>query len=205
MLVALVAAILGAATGWVSYRSHQARRYAVIAGELAAIADLKLATLEWWRYERLADARYLAVQAMLQPGVASLLTVPDSPAADPGAGAAGRAMEPEVEGWLASFLDGAEYSSVLLVDRSARVRVVLPATAGRLESVEQEWVAEVLQQGRPVLRDLPWSSASNAPPVDLVVPVGTEGGPVLGVLVLRTETRKFMDRLLSAWPLASVP
>ncbi len=189
-----VAVVWGA--GWIEYRTQKARRHKVVAAEVAGVAADKLADLAWWTRERLADARQFQAQTALLPGVSALLSRP------PGQGTAGERGGSELAAWMSSFLEGEDYSEVLLVDREARVRAFLPATAGVLEPPDEEGVREVVGSGRSALRDLPWASARSAPRVNLLFPVAGPAGEVLGVVVLRLETRRFMARLLSVWPLA---
>ncbi len=196
--------LLGGAAIAVGYRYQRQRQDSLIHKtheELSAVADLKIAQITRWREERLSDGRFLQQAPAISRDLAALFAQPGSPAA-----------RDQVAGWLAPMRREMGYEMALVFDAGFRLRLSLPdSPAVAISSSILQSAFTTARQSREVfLADLHRSDHDGAIHLYLVIPVfapATQGPepapPLLAVILLRIDPRKFLFPMMQTWPTPS--
>ena len=163
-------------------RSQRRSMEASIAGQLSAIADLKVQQIRAWRRERLADAVLLASDP--------LVLLP-----------ANAQNQSRLQGWLESFRKLYGYSEVAIVDRDGRaLNVALQDAAPNDPNLGSLISAAVLSR-EPKVSDLESGPLASVF-LDFVAPILSEQGASGGrAVVLRVEASAFLDGIVQSWPI----
>jgi PAS domain S-box-containing protein len=183
-LFPLIVAVLCAgivATGFVAARSQRRSMEASIAGQLSAIADLKVQQILAWRRERLAGAVLLANDPL----------VTAQPAAQSQYG---------LQNWLERFRRLWGYSEVGIRDAHGRVLNVASQDAGPEDPSALFQVSEVIRSGEPNTSDLQRDTFGTY--LNFAAPVPSAEGPA-SVVVLRMEASAFLNGIVEPWPIPS--
>ena len=161
--------------------------------ELAAIADLKVRQIAWWRQQRVAEAEVLLGSPMVVRLVEAL--------AVPAAAADARA---ELTTWLRTVLDRFDLRAAVIFDGSGGRQLALPAPGPEIAPGTGRLVRESMRSGQVAFSDLATTGGTEGAYLDLVVPFprgpGGEGG---GALLLRVDPSRFLYPLVRSWPTAT--
>jgi PAS domain S-box-containing protein len=160
--------------------------------ELAAIADLKVRQIAWWREQRIAEAEVL----LGAPTVARLVDALGNPSA------ADRARG-ELAAWLQAVLERFDLSMAVVYDETANAQLAVPDGSPTVGSRTERLVDEAIRTGRIALSDLLTTGGIEAAYLDLVVPLhlsSSGGSPAAGALLLRVDPRRFLFPLVRSWP-----
>ncbi len=187
---ALVALGLGTA----GYRYYLDQKTAIEGEErrqLAAIAELKVQQIVWWRRERMVDARILGATAMSQPVRAVLERHGDV-----------RAHE-QARLWLEEVRDAGSYANAVVLDRQGTIRLAV----GRSTTSQRHFARlteEVLARDSVVFSDFHHDEGLAGPHLGLNVPLraGPQAQPE-GVLLLGIDPNTFLNPLIQSWPTPS--
>jgi PAS domain S-box-containing protein len=160
--------------------------------ELAAIADLKVRQIAWWRQQRIAEAEVLVATPMVTRLVAALGTPV----------AAGGARQ-ELTAWLRTVLERFDLRMVVVFDDAAIARLTVADGNPTVGSRTELLVRETMRTSRAALSDLFTVGGIDAAYLDLVVPLRRhtgDDGPAVGALLLRVDPRRFLFPLIRSWP-----
>lgn len=163
--------------------------------ELSAISDLKIRQITQWRFERLADAKFLGDNIMLQQKIGDFLKNPvKTPALR------------VTRQLLKSLTENFDYKSAVLLDKEGNPRLAYPVK-DTITGDKLSQLLPVIKRNRKVfMSDLYQDSAVNYIHLDLVVPLfsnSTYDTLVKGFLVLRVDPEKILYPLLKLWPAPS--
>jgi PAS domain S-box-containing protein len=196
--------------GSLYYRNYERNYRAQAAGQLTAIADLKVAQIVQWRRERLLDAHWILASPYAARRALDVLARPDS--------ATTRRM---FTGWLAPLMTNDLYARALLLDGQLQVRAVEPAGASSAVSETTRAAAQQALRTRQVMVvDLGRSADEADVHLDLLVPVvvrregARDNVPAAGsaplaadrgaaVLLLQVDAHDFLYPFLQRWPTPS--
>jgi PAS domain S-box-containing protein len=159
--------------------------------ELAAIADLKVRQIAWWREQRIAEAEVL----LGTPPVARLVDGLGAPSAS--------RVRLELAAWLRTVVERFDLRMAVVYDRKATARLVVPDQSPTVGSRTERLVDETMRTGRVALSDLLTTGGIEAAYLDLVVPLHVrdgDGSRVAGALLLRVDPRRFLFPLVRSWP-----
>ena len=177
----LCAGILGA--GFVFARNQRKNMEAGIAGQLSAIADLKVQQILAWRRERAADAVLLAKDPLLV-----------APAAIQ--------SQYRLRNWLEWFRHLWGYSEVGIRDTQGQVLTVASEDAGPENPLLASLIREAARSGQPNSSDLIRGPLGVY--LDFVAPLPSTGGAPAGkTVVLRMEASAFLNGIVEPWPVPS--
>jgi PAS domain S-box-containing protein len=158
--------------------------------ELAAIAELKVRQIAWWRQQRVAEAEVLLGSPMMARVVEAL--------AAPAAAADARA---ELTAWLQTVLDRFDLHAAVVYDAAGRRLLALPAPGPAISPGTERLVRESMRGGRVALSDLATTGGTEGAYLDLVVPLsGAAGSGGAGALLLRLDPSRFLYPLIRSWP-----
>lgn len=181
----VIVAVLGAgiiATGFIAAHTQRRSMEAGIAGQLSAIADLKVQQIVAWRRERLAGAVLLANDPLLR---------------------APPAMQSQyrLQNWLERFRELWGYSEVGVRDAHGRILNVASEDASEDPSLPSQ-ITQAVRTGEPNTSDL--QSGPLGVYLDFAAPVpAPPGSGAPEVVVLRMEASAFLNGLVNSWPAPS--
>jgi PAS domain S-box-containing protein len=163
--------------------------------ELSAISDLKIRQITQWRFERLADGKFLGDDIMLEQRIFEYLMHPKNTWA-----------LKTTQRMLKSLTENFDYKSAVLLDQNGIARLAFPvpdtATGNNLRSL----LPEIKRERKVLMTDLYQNNSARNATLDLIVPLL---GQVLndtlvkGFLVLRVDPGKVLYPLLKSWPVPS--
>ena len=187
---------VGLAAGAVFWNARQAARLWSDAGTtISAVADLKLAQVEMWRVERLADGQTIRESPNTVRGLESFV-------------AAGQRIAPvdaaRLRQWMRALARRNGYARVALIDSAARV--VLANDDGRpLDEETRRAALNTMAVGGVLMGEIHRAGADSAARLDLVaaLPSSRPGGASFGAVVLSVDPRAVLLPLVESWPNAS--
>jgi PAS domain S-box-containing protein len=180
-LFVLVATAIGGAAAF-SYLASAADLRANAGRELATISLLKVRELVRWRDERLADADTIALH----------LAADMAERHDVGRG---------LENLYAAMRSHREYPAVAYVAREGEVRFMSGAPLAELSDASMLDVIRRSAEGRrAVLTPLHRHAKDPELHLNLIAPVTSAGGGLLGSVVLRVDPRRQLFAMLQSWP-----
>jgi hypothetical protein len=156
--------------------------------DLRAIGGLKIANVESWRRERLADAAHLVRSVELQAMVARWR--------------GGEDLAQEIMARLQVEREVFDYVNAVFVDPAGIPILAVPQLgAGKPPGLEPEaarTVAAAMAARRPLLSE-PYRCRAGTIHIDAVVPIEAPAGDLLGAFVLRNDvTRQFYPMLCAS-------
>jgi PAS domain S-box-containing protein len=182
ILAALCAGILAA--GFISARSQRRGMEASIAGQLSAIADLKVQQILAWRRERIADAMVLASDP--------LVLAPLSAQSQAG-----------LQNRLEMFRKLYGYSEVGILNAKGQVQNIASEDASPDDPSLLPLITTAIQTGEPKTSDLK-AGGFGSIDLDFVAPVHSASGSATGTVVfLRMEASAFLHGMIQSWPTTS--
>jgi PAS domain S-box-containing protein len=192
VIFAAVTAII-VALAWLFYDHQRDAVRRSRQAELAAIADLKVRQIAWWRQQRVAEAEVLLGSPIVARLVATLGSSP----------APGEAQR-ELATWLQAVVRRFDLRAAVIYDAAAAPRVAVPDGSPAVGARGEALVREAMRTGRTALSDLLTTGGLDGAYLDLVVPLRREGaadGPASGALLLRLDPRQFLFPLVRSWPI----
>lgn len=189
IFVAVVAVIMGG--GYAYYRQLERELRADIEHQLEAVAELKVATLNQWRRERLGDANLLFRSASITGLLRRVLLAP-------GDGAARRRLRE----WFRSYDAYLQYDRMYVFDADGTVRASLPVSDDQPSVIISTQVSSVLRTGRVAVQDFYRDERDGRVHLAVVVPIvgDGEGAPPIGALSLRIDPTLFLFPFIERWP-----
>ena len=203
----VVFGVLALAIGLAGFFSLRVRQTAMrerIAGELEAIADLKVGQIVNWRNERLGDARLLMQTPALARAAAAVIATPNS-----------AAME-EMLAYIGVLQKTYRYEAVVLYDQRMNPRLAVPPTPLTVEPQLRALLEAAPTATEPLLSDLHRTTADDiymdfvAPLRDWVAASADRNsaapqpvGSPIGAILLRIDPRDFLYPLIQKWPVPS--
>lgn len=180
--------------GWNYFRSYEPQFRAGVEAQLSSVADLKVAELERYRWERLGDADLVAGNAAFASLTERVVTQP----ADGAAAAALRA-------WLDRLRTVFEYERASLVDPVGRVLVSVPAGEEPLAAEVHEQLPAALRSSKAVFIDFYRGDADGRVHLEVLAPVRSPDGSggALAVVALQIDPESYLFPLLERWPTSS--
>lgn len=180
--ITLVLLVAGGAAGW--YWHYQARLDRVLEAKyeaLTVVNELKASRIVQWRRERLADARTLAESPFIRDALAAWPAESDS--------------VPPWMGHLRLVQDAYGYAAVFLVDSNGRTLV---AADRELSAGTPVAIKTALSRNQAMFSEL--YRLNDRVYLDTVAPILSDGGEVLGAVVMRMDAGEFLFPLIQAWP-----
>lgn len=178
------------AVGVIYLRRQVAEARQAAEQELSTMADLKVNQLVRWREERKGDARFFFHAPFTGVDVQAFLSRPNSVQA-----------RTNLAYWLNLLKAGDRYRSVALFDTEGQLRLSLPETREAPGPATRQFVAGVLRGRDVVMGNLQRDDAQEHH-LDLGFPVFAPGTArqVVGMILLRLDSRQFLYPLLRSWP-----
>ncbi len=194
----LLAAVIGGA-GYAFFRFQTAAMQRAAEDELSAVADSKVAQLIAWRRERLADARVVFNNLIVQSKAREAL----AGSADPGA-------RRDLAAWMASMRQEYGYSAAMLCDAKGATHLEMPLRSRASWPCGDRDFHAALRTRDVLLTDLHGDPAADEPwrrgHLSLWIPVRSApdtGGAALGLFLLEIDPHDFLYPMIETWPTAS--
>lgn len=182
------------AGGVLFYRDQKQRLRREVEQELLIIADAKVAQIQQWRTDRLADAGYVIEDPFDVEEVSKWLAhrAPESAA--------------QILAWFRGMQRHSPYRNISLVDAEGRTLLGLVEPLKPLAPLARQSLALALRERTPVLSDLHSDPATGEPHLDVIAPLWSrrgEGEEALGAVIFSVDAEQFLYPLLQSWPVAS--
>lgn len=163
--------------------------------KLAAIADFRVAQIEWWRNERLNHIEYIFNNPLFARMVKAFFENPDNPQ-----------KRQDIEVWLKSLQTRGLFAETYLFDAKGR-KIISSKNAGELGAHAKGLIAEALAANhKPVFSDLHTVPNANFAHFDIVIPLILPETPesVIGVLFMRMNPQSGLSERIQSWPTLSL-
>ena len=192
-LVFLILAAGIIAAGFLYYRSQQVAYKTEIEYKLAAVARLKTDEISRWREERFGDAGVFHENKTFSALVERYIERPEE-----------SAPQEELRSWISRVQVGHHYDRVALLDAMGNERMSAPDTNEPIGSAVRQKVPEALRSGQVTFVDF-YRDDSRKIRLALLIPIldGKDGGPPLGVVVLRMDPNTYLYPFIQDWPTPS--
>lgn len=195
LVLILLVLISGIGAEGYRYYDHQKERFTrERQDELAAIAELKVKEISWWRKEHLEDAAAILKNPLVVGHVHLWLK-------DPGAlEIRGKTLE-----WMASLKEHSDVKAVLLADAGGALRLSVPEQQ-EIDPHLLDLFHEALRIKKPLFSDLYRSDPTEEIRLSLIIPLipaEPVDGPAIGAILLRIDPHQFLYPLLQFWPTPS--
>ena len=181
------------AIGYLSYKDYEGQFRSQVESQLASIGALKVAGLEDWRTERLADAETLHINPAFNALAQRFLENPtDAP------------TRAELETWLKIFGDNPQYDRVFLLDTGGEEQISSPAINEPVDQPLIQGLADALSADRVTFLDFYRAAAGGPIHLSLLVPIlANQDRHPLGLLVLRVDPQAYLYPFIQQWPVPS--
>lgn len=192
IFVLLSAGIVSA--GYLYYHGGETSQRQEVEKQLIAVGDLKVAELAQWRKERLSDGGIFFRNTAFSALVGRYFYRPDDLEA-----------QRELESWLSKVLAYEQYDRAFLLDPQGIERLSLPLRPERIASVISQRTPEILETGAVVFQDFFRDDQDQRVYMAVLVPILDlpDGGPPLGMLVLRIDPEQYLYPFINRWPTPS--
>ncbi|ABL00321.1 GAF domain-containing protein [Pelobacter propionicus] len=188
----LVAGIVS--TGFFYHHKHEKLHLKAMENQIAAIADLKLSEITFYRAERLIDASTYHNNRSFALIVRSFLrTAPD------------RRAGHDLNIWLAALKASRNYDGIFLLDVQGMNPLFLSGHGQQPSGYLAGQARLALESNRVVFTDFYRDAADGAIHLCVMVPLSDPLAPgrALAVLALRIDPGRYLYPLLKRWPLES--
>jgi PAS domain S-box-containing protein len=191
----LIIIVSAGITGSIYYNYQKENLLTEKLQELSSISDLKIRHITQWRFERLADGRFLGENIMQVGKVSGFLSTK-------------RPLHSGdmISKIMKSLTDNFDYKQALLADNQGRILFTYP---GR-DTVDSENFDQVLKEikrdRKVVMTDINADKLRTFPHLDLIVPLidkDINDTLVQGFLILIIDPSKVLYPLLQTWPTTS--
>jgi PAS domain S-box-containing protein len=169
---------LVATAGYAYLRRNISQMRAGVATTLTEVAEHKVAQIEAWRRERLADARTLVRMPRLAEN------------------------RPELAAYLEEYRRSYGYRAVILFDRTGAPVLASPAEAGAQEPVPAALIVDAAQAPDVLVEDL-HRLADGTVGMNFIAPLRSAEGAFAGAILLRADARTHLYPILENWPVSS--
>jgi PAS domain S-box-containing protein len=163
--------------------------------ELSAISDLKIRQITQWRFERMANGKFLGDNIMLVQKYSDYLNhVADK-----------RSSDITLQS-LKSLTENFDYSSAILTGKRGDVRLSFPLKDSLMGDNLKSQLPGIELEGKVVMTDLYIDSTINYAHLDLIVPLidrTLNDTLVQGLLVLRIDPKRVLYPMIQSWPTPS--
>jgi PAS domain S-box-containing protein len=159
--------------------------------QLSAVTDLKIRQITQWRFERLADAKFIGENMMLARSIPGLDGREDEE----------NSMKLLMR-LLKSLTENYDYNSAALLDNKGFVRIVFPTDDYGRWKYDIALLSEISRKRRAALIDNN-SDRADGVNFDVIVPLisyNPADTSALGFLALRIDPSKVLYPLLKLWP-----
>jgi len=159
--------------------------------QLSAVTDLKIRQITQWRFERLADAKFIGENMMLAR------TIPGLDGKEDDANSMMLLMR-----LLKSLTENYDYRSTAMLDKDGVVRVAFPIEDSGGWKYSVSLLSEISRKHRATLIDIN-SDGPEGVNFDVIVPLISNNPSdtlALGYLALRIDPSKVLYPLLKLWP-----
>jgi PAS domain S-box-containing protein len=162
--------------------------------ELNAYADLKVAQIEQWRNERLADALLIQDNLSLVDNISDFLYRSDN-----------FREKNKLLAWMKSITTNYDYFSAIIIDKGGRARLGLNSADSLIGSFLRPLIPVALSDKKVILTDLHRAHKNGTVHLDLIIPLIKNGIDVttIGLVVLRIDPSKVLFRSVQSWPTKS--
>ena len=163
--------------------------------KLAAIADFRVAQIEWWRNERLNHIEYIYNNPLFARMVKAFFENPDN-----------AEKRQDIEIWLKSLQASGLFAETYLFDAKGK-KILSSKNAGELGAHAKGLIAEALTANhKPVFSDLHSVPNANFAHFDIVIPLILPETPetVTGILFMRMNPRSGLTERIQSWPTLSL-
>jgi PAS domain S-box-containing protein len=160
--------------------------------ELSTISYLKIRQISQWRSERIGDGIFLGGNLLLVRRISEFLQNKSDVQ-----------LENDILSTLKSLTESFDYNSVILLEKSGRVRLAYPREDTTEGDPVKPLLSFIFNQGNVFLTDLHKSEPSGKVHLDLIVPLidhSRNDSIVVGLLALRIDPQKVLFPLIQSWP-----
>jgi len=163
--------------------------------KLAAIADFRVAQIEWWRNERLNHIEYIYNNPLFARMVKVFFENPDN-----------AEKRQDIDIWLKSLQARGLFAETYLFDAKGK-KIISSKGAGELGAHAKRLIAEALTANhKPVFSDLHSVPNANFAHFDIVIPLILPETPetVTGILFMRMNPQSGLSERIQSWPTFSL-
>ena len=163
--------------------------------KLAAIADFRVAQIEWWRSERLNHIEYIYNNPLFARMVKAFFENPDN-----------AEKRQDIEIWLKSLQTRGLFAETYLFDAKGR-KIIATKNAGELGAHAKGLIAQALTVNHKlVFSDLHTVPNANFAHFDIVIPLILPETPesVTGILFMRMNPQSGLAERIQSWPTLSL-
>jgi hypothetical protein len=192
VFVCLAAGIM--TVGYLSYQ-HFARQYrSQVESQLSAVADLKVAELGRWRFERLGDAGVVFENVTFSNLVARLFAGPKDVDA-----------QRQIQVWMAQYRTHLQYDETRLLDPQGVTHLSAPANLPPASAAVRARIAHVVQSRQVELTDVYRNDHDGRAYITTLIPIlDTQVRQrVIAILALRVDPEQYLFPFIRRWPTAS--
>lgn len=182
------------AAGYFTYHGYKERSRIEAERQLSTIADLKMAELQEWRKERLADANILYKNILFSDLSRRFLT-----------NSKDRQAEQQLRNWISKYPMNYEYDQVRLLDPQGVTRMSYPAVLRPPSVAVLKRVAEVVVSRRIEIVDFYRHEVNQRIYLKLLIPIldTATDNRVIGVIALQIDPEKYLYPFILHWPTSS--
>lgn len=173
------------------YQAEQASARRKIHDNLDIVSSLKVAQIVQWRQELLGNAEDLASQPHLVAAVERWLRHPN---ADDLA---------TITTSLSILRGRANLNDAMIVDTDGLLHMNLAGHFNVLDGTDYQTLFTALRERRPSLTGLHPHIENATPHVDVIAPLISASGKVVGAVILESDAASMLYPMLATWPTAS--
>ncbi len=194
VLLLILLAIGIAAGGSLYYQGFKRNYRTEVAGQLSAIAELKVFELSRYRQERLGDAAVFYKNTAFSALVRRYFERPED-----------RAADDQLRTWLGHIQVAYQYDLVMLLDTSYAKKMLVPEGPERSTSSISPLSSEGLRAGKIVIEDFYWNEVNRRIYLKILVPIldGPRNDRLIGILGLRIDPKTYLYPFINRWPIPS--
>lgn len=162
--------------------------------QISAIANLKVAELEQWRSERLADAKTLFNNVIFFNLVQQYFKNPQS-----------KNTRQHLSEWLRKYPDFHDYDQINLIDPQGRIRMSFPADRPPPPLAVRQNIPKILKSKIIEIIDLYRHDQDHRIYLSFFIPIVNPSlkGRAIGVISLRIDPEKYLFPFILRWPTPS--
>jgi PAS domain S-box-containing protein len=178
------------AAGYLTYQNYEKQFFLQVKSELSAVASLKVAGLQNWREERLANASLFYYNENFSERVQNYLENPQDAEA-----------KTRLLNWLDKMSAFPDYDRVFLLDVNGVERISIPATPEAAPPSLIEQASASLASDQIIFLDFHRHPDSDAIHLATLIPIfDPQTNQPLGTLVLRINPNVYLYPFIQQWP-----
>src|ERR1035437_207130 len=159
--------------------------------ELSAISYLKIHQISQWRSERIGNGKFLAGNVLFVRKISEYLQNQSD-----------EQLEKDIIKSLKSLTENYDYKSVILFDKSGKVRIAYPGDDTVMGDPIKPFLSLHLKQQAVFLTDLHKTEPGNFVHLDMVIPLIYQSKidtVIVGLLALRIDPQQVLYPLVQSW------